>query len=428
MSEEKGIKIDVKVNLKPFQKRILDKGFDFNERYLTIMANRQCGKSFSLKLLAFMYLCRAENQMVGYVTLTQRLGRQFYSDMLKIIPKRLVSKANSVELVIELINGSSMHFWSVENIGVCRGFSVHFLIFDEVAFAREVTADGQDIFKNILSPMLDHHGKKVIFASTPFAKTGLFWEAYNRCINNEEGWGSVIKTVWDEIEECGVDEKWIDEKRKLIGESAFSMEYECKFKSFEELSFFKGFENLFVQQPQTSPKKSWFGIDFSSVGEDRTVVTRMDEENNVTQWNIVGNLDKKYKQIADILNAEESTIQDCVYESNSIGEVMSNQIRKMLNPNVKNKFRGVSTTTKTKPDMINNLSRMIEVGNIHFDISNRALLEEFGTFVANVNPNTKYVTYAALEGHHDDFIMSLAICAYAKNQKQTSSSPFLVVK
>lgn len=423
------IHIDVKVKLKPFQKRILEKGLDYSERYLTIMANRQCGKSFSLKLLAFMYLCEAANQMVGYVTLTQRLGRQFYSDILKIIPKSLIAKANSVELVIELLNGSSMHFWSVENIGVCRGFAVHALIFDEVAFAREETADGQNIFKNILSPMLDAHGKKVIFASTPFAKTGLFYEAYIRAIDGEEGWGSVIKTVYDEMAECGVDEKWIEEKKRLIGEAAFAMEYECKFKSFDELSYFKGFEQLFAKPLNRPHKKSWFGIDFSSVGEDRTVVTRIDEDNNVTQWNIIGNLDEKYKQIADIVNAEEATIQDCIYESNSIGEIMSNSIKKLLKPGVKSKWRGQATTTKTKPDMVNNLARAIEAGELRFDINNRELLSELGTFIATVNPNTKYVTYAAMEGRHDDFVMSLVIALYSKTRKPNSGgTPFLVVK
>lgn len=422
------VNINVKVKLKPFQKKILDKGFDFSERYLVVMANRQCGKSFSLKLLSLLYMCKESNKMVGYVTLTQRLGRQFYSDMLKIIPKQIIKKANSVELIIELCNGSSMHFWSVENIAVCRGFSVNYLIFDEVAFSREETSDGQNIFKNILSPMLDAHGRKVIFASTPFAKTGLFYEAYNRSVSGEKGWGNVIKTIYDEKEECGVDDEWIEEKRKLIGNSAFAMEYECKFKSFEELSYFKGFEDLFINSPKVMPKNAWFGIDFSSVGEDRTVVTRIDEQNNVTQWNIIGNLDAKYQQIVSILNEHEKTIVECLYESNSIGEVMSNQIRKQLKASVRSKFKPIATTTKTKPDMVQNLSRMIEKQDIHFDINNRALLEEMGTFVAKINENTKYVSFEALEGHHDDYVMSLAICCYGKSQKTQASTPFIVVK
>ena len=70
----------------------------------------------------------------------------------------------------------------------------------------------------------------------------------------------------------------------------------------------------------------------SSVGSDRTVVTFVNEQNETKQYVITGDLDSKYKQISTLLNSH-SNIVGTYIEVNSIGEVMSNEIKKQLKKN-----------------------------------------------------------------------------------------------
>lgn len=431
MSGGTDINIDINVALKPFQRRILELGRDYSRRYLVVMANRQCGKSFIMRLLAFLYLTEKKKRSVGYVTLTQRLGRQFYGEMMKLIPPGIVAAANSQELTIELLNGSKMMFWSIENIEVVRGFTLTHLLVDEVAFARERTADGQDIWKNILSPLLDVRGCKCIFASTPFLREGLFYEAYSKATAGERGWDIVVKTVYDEMAECGVTDEWIAEKRATIGDTAFSMEYECRFREVNEVSFFKNYADAF-DAPGTAIKalttRVWLGIDFSSVGEDATVITRITDAGLVTQQVIDGSLDDKYAAIAAAINNEPLLVR-CLYETNSIGEVMANSIRKLLSPAARSKFIGAATTSRSKPDMVRGLELAFDRHELHIPITESRLRSELGTFVQTVNPNTKSVSYAALPGHHDDCVMSLMIALYNKQKNAgMASSPVMVCR
>lgn len=411
--------IEVKVKLKRFQKEILEKAQNLDNKFLVIVAARQTGKSFSLRLFMLKIALEERSSKIAYITLTNKLGREFFSLVCSTFPKGLILKANSQELGIELVNHSRIYFLSIESIENIRGFTFEYMIIDECAFARERTPDGQNIFNNILLPTLDAKGKKCVIVSTPNGKKGLFWEAYSKAKKGEKGWDLIENTILDDETKTL---EWIEQKKRETTELAFKQEYLCEFLD-DGASFFTGYIDKFTFTGELEGKV-YMAIDFSSVGEDNTILTAIDSEGNTKQWVIDGTLDEKYKKIANLIDLQEN-LAVCFCENNSIGTVMINEIKKLTKN--RGKIVEFNTNSKTKPDIINLLARDIEQGFLHFEPSNKLLFSELGTFTYTVNPNTHNVSYAAMTGFHDDTVMSLAICNYARNTKKNTGGRSIFV-
>ena len=148
----------------------------------------------------------------------------------------------------------------------------------------------------------------------------------------------------------------------------------------------------------------------SSVGEDNTVITALNKNNETQQWIITGELDTKYKKIADIINSFNK-LQTCYIETNGVGEPMINEIKKLVK--YKNKITEWLTTNSTKAEIIGILQNKIANKDVWFDIDNTTLYQEMGYFTYTIS-KTKKITYAAKNGKHDDTVMSLAIALKAK--------------
>lgn len=406
--------VEINANLKKFQKKLIKAGLDYSKRNLCVLASRQIGKSFSLRLLSILYLGE-ESSFIGYVTLTNKLGKLFYSEILKSLPKQIVEKANSVDLIIELVNGSKMQFFSIESIENVRGFSLTHLIIDETAFAREYTPDGQNIWQNILNPLIDAKGKKVIFCSTPWVKSGLFYESYNKALGDSKNWDLVKATIYDDETKTP---EWIENKRSEMLEQAFKTEYCCEFVDENANSFFSGYSDLFSFQSSTFEFKDLYvGIDFSSVGNDETIVTFINRKGEVWQELIEGDLDSKYSKISGLLNKYSKEIISGYAENNSIGVVMFEEIKKKLVGEVRYKIQEFNTNSKSKGEILNFLQYQISKKSISFPSDYSQLLSQFNTFVYSINPNTKNISYGALPNFHDDRIISLALANMCRKEK-----------
>lgn len=124
----------------------------------------------------------------------------------------------------------------------------------------------------------------------------------------------------------------------------------------------------------------WAGIDWSSTGKDKTVLTFINAEGQVQKYNIEGELDRKYEQIASILNQRKP--RGVYAETNSIGEVMLNELNKLL----KKKATGFLTTNESKTEIIGELAVALERGDITYnDIELDRQLGAFGYSVTKTN-------------------------------------------
>lgn len=421
MEESKGITIRIDAKLKNFQKTVLNTLEEEDTKILLVNCSRQIGKSFVCRFKILQWLA-VRDTTIGYCCPTNRLGKEFYTKMLQIIPNALIKYANSIELRIGLKNGSRILFFSNESISTVRGFTLDYLIIDETAFCKRFTTDGQDIYYNILSPLLDVKGKKQLWLSTPNGTgNNLFYEFYQKAQQKVKGIRYLHFTVYDDETKTP---EWIEDKKASLPSAVWQQEYLGKFLE-EGVSYFKNYSSLFNLHKFNYLEKIYVGIDFSSVGSDETIVTFINLSNEVIQFKIDGSLDDKYDKIAQLLNENDRQIERICAEKNSIGSPMINEIKKKLG-SVKYKLEERTTTNTTKNEDINLLAYHLEQGTVHFMADNVELKEQFGTYVSQ-KTKSGMITFNALSGYHDDRIMSLALAMSVKNKNDNPNRKYAVV-
>ena len=237
-----------------------------------------------------------------------------------------------------------------------------------------------------------------------------------RAISEEKGFKYLKKSIYDDELISSLE---IEELKKTYPPIAFKCEFECEFIS-NALSIFEDYDQLFNHNI-TEIYDGYCGIDLSTVGTDNTILTLINNSNQVIQYNIKGDLDEKYKQIAEIINKYKP--KGIYIEQNSIGEPIYNEIRKLINR--KETLNKWSTTNESKKDIINNLQVQIANKNITFNKDNNLLKSELGTFTYKLTKSGN-ITFNALDGFHDDTVMSLAIALQAKEDfKYTNNISFI---
>ena len=187
--EESTRYIDVELDFTPKkgQKHIIELAHNNQNKKIVINIFRQYGKSFVARYLVLEWL-QEMNITVGYVTQTSRLAKDIFKKFITMFPEELIKSKDGKDFIIELVNGSKIIFFSVEQTHAIRGFSLHYLIFDEVSHSREYTPDGEHIWYHVISPLLDAHGRKALFISTPNGKSGFFWELVQKAMNGQKGY------------------------------------------------------------------------------------------------------------------------------------------------------------------------------------------------------------------------------------------------
>ena len=397
-----------------------------NCKELVLAWSRQSGKSVFLEFCCIYFLLKKWAN-IGYITPQFAHSRKVYSDIIKILePTGLIKTANASTLQIELINGNRLSFFSAESPTAIRGNSFRGLVvIDEAAFVNDTTSDGQDFFNSILMPTCKAYKPKVIYASTPLAKSGTF---YTKFMRGQEGHPhtdapnkvySIKATIYDD---SLITEDEIEEIKNSIPEASFQREFMVEFMD-NAMSAFTDYTDKFTLKKQIDFNQPlWAAIDFSSVGTDKTIITLQNQNNDTWQYEITGSLDAKYNKLAEIINKCKKLII-CYCESNGVGEPMINSLKKL----VKNKSKLIefTTTNETKQNQVSLLQALLDKDIVHFEEKNNILKNQFDTFGYAIS-KTKKITYAALSGHHDDRVLSLMICIQAREDYQWSNGNNIV--
>ena len=393
---------------------------------LVLAWSRQSGKSVFLEFCCIYFLMKKWAN-IGYITPQFAHSRKVYSDIIKILePTGLIKTANASTLQIELINGNRLSFFSAESPTAIRGNSFRGLVVvDEAAFINDTTSDGQDFFNSILMPTCKAYKPKVIYASTPLAKSGTFYTKFMRGQESHPHTGtpnkvySIKATIYDD---SLVTEEEIEEIKNSIPEASFKREFMVEFMDNAMSAFTDYTDKFTLKKPIDFNQPLWAAIDFSSVGTDKTIITLQNQNNDTWQYEITGSLDTKYNKLAEIINKCKKLII-CYCESNGVGEPMINSLKKL----VKNKSKLIefTTTNETKQNQVSLLQALLDKDIVHFEEKNNILKNQFDTFGYAIS-KTKKITYAALSGHHDDRVLSLMICIQAREDYQWSNGNNIV--
>ena len=397
-----------------------------NCKELVLAWSRQSGKSVFLEFCCIYFLLKKWAN-IGYITPQFAHSRKVYSDIIKILePTGLIKTANASTLQIELINGNRLSFFSAESPTAIRGNSFRGLVVvDEAAFINDTTSDGQDFFNSILMPTCKSYKPKVIYASTPLAKSGTF---YTKFMRGQEGHPhtdtpnkvySIKATIYDD---SLITAEEIEEIKNSIPEASFQREFMVEFMD-NAMSAFTDYTDKFTLKKQIDFNQPlWIGVDFHSVGSDSTVVSLINTDNDVWQIEIKGGLDAQYRQIANILDKCKKLVI-AYMESNSIGEVMLNEVKKLTKQ--RSKIIEWCTTNESKEIQVGLVQTHLTKDMMHFEENNKQLKNQFDTFGYAIS-KTRKITYAALSGHHDDRVLSLMIAMQAKEDYAYSGGSNIV--
>ena len=397
-----------------------------NCKELVLAWSRQSGKSVFLEFCCIYFLLKKWAN-IGYITPQFAHSRKVYSDIIKILePTGLIKTANASTLQIELINGNRLSFFSAESPTAIRGNSFRGLVVcDEAAFINDTTSDGQDFFNSILMPTCKAYKPKVIYASTPLAKSGTF---YTKFMRGQEGHPhtetpnkvySIKATIYDD---SLITKEEIEEIKNSIPEASFQREFMVEFMD-NAMSAFTDYTDKFTLKKQIDFNQPlWIGVDFHSVGSDSTIVSLINADNDVWQIEIKGGLDAQYRQIANILDKCKKLVI-AYMESNSIGEVMLNEVKKLTKQ--RSKIIEWCTTNESKEIQVGLVQTHLTKDMMHFEESNKQLKNQFDTFGYSIS-KTRKITYAALSGHHDDRVLSLMIAMQSKEDYAYSGGSNIV--
>lgn len=400
-------KINFKISLTPKQQEAYNLLHDNDTQFLVARWSRQCGKTLFAEIMLIEYLCKYK-KFNAYISPSFSQGRKVYKELIDLLGgSGIITKANSSTLTIETKFGSTFQAFSMETPNSIRGYTVSgILVMDEVSFFPDELPDGSEPWSSVIMPITKARKPKVLIISTPKGKRGMFYEMYLRAISNEKGFREITATIYDD--KLVTDEE-IEDIRRRVSPLGFEEEFMVKFLD-SSLTFFKGFEECFNDYEYDDSCEQYIGIDLSANGEDATIVTKINAKNQVKQYKIEGTLDKKYQEIANIINTTRK-LQIGYLEINGIGAVMLNQIEKLVSN--KSKLKEWTTTNATKETAVSSLAMAIANKEITFNKADNELFSEFGSFIVKYT-KTGRMQFQAASGKHDDRIMSLAIALQAK--------------
>lgn len=402
------MRINFDINLTKKQQEAYDLIHRPDCRFLVARWSRQCGKTIFAEIMLIEYLCKP-NTFNAYISPTFSQGKKVFAELTQLLEGTgIIKKSNAADLKIESIYGSTLKFFSMESPTSIRGNTVSgILVMDEAAFFPIQLSDGSDPYYNVIFPIIKARKPKVLIISTPNGRQGMYHDLYLKAYNGEKGYYQITATIYDDDL---ITKEEIEELKRGYPPLAFKQEFEVEFLD-NALTVFPNFENCFNGHFEKG--KCWIGVDPSSVGDDNTIISIVNKDNNVRQYKIEGTLDQKYDKIARIIN-EYNPVATYI-ENNSIGEVMANEIKKKLIR--KSNFYSFTTTNDSKKQYISLLAVAIANNAIHFEEDNRLLYSELSTFTFKLTKGGN-ITYAARDGFHDDTVTSLGVCLQCRQDFQ----------
>lgn len=397
------------------QKQVWELMHQEDTKYLMCRFSRQCGKTVIAECLMIEYLCRPKMELL-YVSPTYKLGQRVYKDIYNLLKNtNIISKANGTNLTIETVYGSILRFGSMEAYESLRGLTVSgLMVLDECCFYPDQLPNGDEPFGNILMPLTKARKPKVLAISTPNGRRGFAYEWYCKALEGVKGFKEISATIYDDDL---VSAEEIEEIKQSIPPLSFRQEFMVEWLDGAN-TYFQGFEHCFKQFSYNDRIKQYIGIDLSANGKDETILTKINDNNEVIQFVIKGTLDSKYRQLADIINTTNN-LQHVYIENNGIGAPIINEVMKLVKN--KNLIKEWNTTNASKNEILSDLA--IEIANKHisFDEMDKSLYAQFNTFITKFSKSGKLQLEAA-SGHKDDRIMSLGIALKAKTDKSKVGS------
>lgn len=383
---------------KPYerQKDFITKFASTDDLFGVVSAPRGSGKTLLCINLMLLWLLEKPNRKGGYITPVYGQGKSVM-DQIVNTSEAVITTSNRMEGTITFMNGSTLKFLSSDNPDNIRGFRFTHLIIDECAFIKESSLN------TAILPTLNPNGKKCLMVSTPKGKNHFYsWFI-------KEGVVSMSFPLTD----CPfINPMLVDEARKSLPKDIFRQEFEAAFVDSAN-DVFTGVEKVstVTNFDTVTRQEVYVGID-TGLSDDKSVLTVINTVGRVI--NVVSDNHNNIVTIADkFVSALSSfTVVGGYCETNGIGRAMYDLIQPKLP-----RIRPFNTNQDNKTEMVRKLIHDIETMSI--ELPSLQLLpelhQEFNTYTYKLSQTGK-LSFTHMSGQHDDFIDSLMLANYSRNQ------------
>jgi hypothetical protein len=399
--------------LQPHEKQaeIVSACLDESIFFIVAIIGRQFGKTTIAENLAIYWSLNEPNSVVYWVSPTDSQAQKVYKEIMNsIIESGCIASKKMPKGDTEIVftNGSKILFRSAASEDSLRGQSVNYMILDEAAFIK------RDTVETILLPMLNVKGRKCLFISTPKGKNYL----YEYFLNGQklDKWKSMRYSTYDSP---FANEDLINMFKETLAPKLFQQEVEAEF--VDSSSIFNNINDVMcldtIDGPQ--PDERYFaGIDIGFIN-DASVMCIINKDGNLVKYYRWTNIEapELMNEITEI--NKKWKFQKIMIESNNQGLTIYQDLKRRMN-----NIEAFSTTSKSKPEIINRLIHLFNIKDMKLVIDEylRIELEAF-VFKQNVNGNIKFM---ADSGFHDDCVISLAIARWCYENKNYGSNQFRI--
>ena len=384
---------------------------------VVVKSRRQVGKSVLIANLLLYYAINYKGTKNYVLSPTLKQGKNIYKTIINAISGcGIIKSKNATDLFITLINGSSISIKSAEQKESLRGETcTGILCIDECAYISS------EVY-NIVKPWCDFHKAVTLMVSTPFVKSGFFWEYYNHGLNREY---NCVSIDWsDEKYQDDMDfilpPSKLEEYRKLLPKNVFLTDYLGIFID-DDGTVFTDFKKCINKNEIKDSDKLYLGIDWAAgVESDDTVVVAFNQYGQQVYLDYFNKLTptQQIDRIEKFIVQYKNQIAVVQTELNSLGTPLTDFLKNRSQlKTIINKFVGFNTTNQSKNAIVQNLQLAFEQKEIEI-LEDEKQSRELATYTAEYNAKTRNVSYNAPNGLHDDICiaMMLAYDAY-KNGK-----------
>jgi len=381
------------------------------------VCGRRVGKSTMASWLALWFAITHANAEILITAKAQRQSMELFNEVKKQIRQSDIGEeqwgiTRDTRTEINFDNGSRILCLPVGTDGSnIRGYGTDLLIVDEAAFIPD------EIFQQVLSPMLAVGDSNFILLSTPFGKKGFLYERFN-----DDNWHTLQVPTWNNPM---IDDEFIEEQRRNLTPTQFRQEIKGEFVESAD-SFFTR-EELMNCATETVRREdmqiAYLGVDLASTGGDESVYVSVDGNGNVFDIEHTSN-----KSMTDAMGRvrELDSYHDyttIMIDATGLGTGVVDQIKEDLG----RKVEGFKFTNEKKQSLYNTLKNQLQEGKISYsfipgkdEAENKMVdqcLELEYEYTSTGRTKIHHPT-----GGHDDFSDALALAVWAKSQKNLARS------
>ena len=411
MALETQTKHYVGATLFPWQKAVTDEicGIRNENKVVVVKSHRQAGKSFLCENILLYYAINYKRTQNAMISPTLNQSRALFKELTNaIVESGIIKGKNETLLTIDLINGSTIFFKSAEQKDGLRGYHINgILILDEAAYLTD------DILQLVL-PWRNVSKANMLIVSTPFRKDGFYYRYYMMGTLKEKNTVSIDWSKYDTSALLSQEQKEV--YKQIFSKNQYLTEIEGEFIDADGMVFSNILAN--VGKPQEG-SRYYVGIDFATGKEgDSTSISIFNEYGEMVYLHYFNDLGtfEQMNVLADDLIRFEDKIVSIYAENNSIGDPLTDVLRKCLRDKGHGTLTGyieeITTTNQLKVTMVNQVQIGLEQNAIKL-LNDSRLLNEFSAYAATYNSKTNTVTYNAPAGLHDDTVMSTMLAYHS---------------